>query len=379
MKKQLALAAGLAVLATPALASKARMQALGEDVDGSFYINDNRNIFLNPAEVVNHKDMVTMEWGAGQTSDVDGDTNAEGGFLRASGNLVWGAQLGRVTEFSQDYNAAVARAGSGLTAFNPSNNVDLFIGGDAGIKWGAQVTYSDRKDDNFNAGAADDAKANELGLAAGVSSGNLSGFLKYGVSGKVETDGDNTELDRKSPLDVGVSYRWMDYTFFGQYSSVTYEVDAAGSKDDIESKSWSIGAGRTSKLSDKANLFTKVSYVNTDLQWDDFGTVDNGENKSTTLPVVIGLEYDAASWLTLRGSIQQNVFINEQEVNGEKSTIVNSTDVNTGATLKFGDFMVDGVLGTNNVAATNRNTSQAENGTFNTDNLMSRVSFSYRF
>ena len=43
MKKQLTVALGLAVLATPAFATKARLQALGEDVNGSYYVNDNRN------------------------------------------------------------------------------------------------------------------------------------------------------------------------------------------------------------------------------------------------------------------------------------------------------------------------------------------------
>jgi hypothetical protein len=376
MKKQLALAAGLAVLATPALASKARMQALGEDVDGSYYVNDNRNIFLNPAEVLNNKDLVTFEWGGAQSTDVEGDSNAEGGFLRSSGNLVWGAQMGRVTDWMHDYNEIDTQSAN-IEGFNTSNTLDLFIGGDAGIKWGAQVTYSDRKDDNFTAGAADDAKANEMGIAAGVSTGNIAGFVKYGVSGKSETDGDSTEIKRKSPLDLGVSYKWMDYTLFGEYSSAKYEVDQNGTENDVEKTSYQVGAGRVSKLSDKANMFTKVAYVKSNTDFDDLGGTDQ-ENNTSTLPVTVGLEYDAASWLTLRGSVKQNVFINEQEVDGEKSTIVNSTDVNAGATLKFGDLMVDGVIGTNGTGGT-RQSNTTENGVFNTDNLMSRVSMTYRF
>src|SRR5690606_27088224 len=96
MKKQLALAAGIAVLAAPAFASKARLAALGEDVNGSFYINDNRNIFLNASESLNHKDMVTFEL------EDNGSGNGEGGFLRSHGNMVYGAHLGRNTEYNQD-------------------------------------------------------------------------------------------------------------------------------------------------------------------------------------------------------------------------------------------------------------------------------------
>ncbi len=380
MKKQIALAAGLAVLATPALASKARMMALGEDVDGSFYVNDNRNIFLNPSEVLNHKDMVSFEWGAGQGTDATDDANAEGGFLRASGNLVWGAQMGRVTEWHQDYNLIDAQQAT-LVGFSPSNALDLFIGGDAGIKWGAQVTYSSRKDDAVGGTAGNEGEANETSIAAGVSTGNIAGYLKYGLSAKSETTtaGVDEEVKRASPLELGVSYKWMDYTFFGQYSMAKYEIDDAGVDFDAEFKSYQIGAGRVSKLSDRANLFTKIAYVKSEIDWDDFGAV-NEEDNSTTLPVTIGLEYDAASWLTLRGSISQNVFINEQEQNGEKRTVANSTDVNAGATLKFGDLSVDGVLGTAGAGtADTRNSSQDETGILNTDNLMSRVSMTYRF
>lgn len=371
MKKQLVLAAGLAVLATPALATKARLIALGEDANGSFYINDNRNIFLNASEVLNHKDMVTFEWGAGQDSDTGGDSNAEGGFLRASGNMVWGAQMGRVTDWSTDYQAAVTQAGAG-TEFSPSNALDVFIGGDAGVKWGVQATYSDRKDDNFTAGAADDAKAGELDLAVGVSSGNLAGYVKYGLSGKVETDGDDSEISRKTPIQLGGSYKWMEYTFFAQYESHSLDYERGATEADVKSSNWQLGAGRSTKLSDKATLFTKVAYTNSETDWDDLGG-NNEEDNSKQLPVTIGLEYDAASWLALRGSISQSVLINEVETNGEKSTQANTTNVNAGASLKFGDLSVDGVVGTNG------GTETAETGVFNTDNLMSRVSMTYRF
>ena len=79
MKKQLTVALGLAVLATPAFATKARLQALREDIYGSYYINDNRNIWLNPAQITNHKDLVTFEWG---------DASGSGAALGARG--VWG-------------------------------------------------------------------------------------------------------------------------------------------------------------------------------------------------------------------------------------------------------------------------------------------------
>lgn len=377
MKKQLVLAAGLAVLATPALASKARLQALGEDTNGSFYINDNRNIFLNASEVLNHKDMVTFEWGAGQATENVGDANAEGGFLRSSGNMVWGAQMGRVTDFSTDYQAALTQ-GALTNPFTPSNALDVFVGGDAGIKWGAQLTYSNRKDDAFVT-ADRDAEASEMDLAVGVSQGNIAGYLKYGLSGKVETDNDNVEVKRKSPLQLGASYKWMEYTFFAQYEMHNLDVDSSTTTShDVKDTQWQIGAGRSTKLSDKATLFTKVAYVNSNQDWDDLGGAGE-EDSSKQLPVTVGLEYDAASWLALRGSISQSVLINTVENDSNaakrKQTAANTTNVNAGASFKFGDLTMDGVIGTT-AGATGDN---AETGTFNTDTLMSRVSMTYRF
>ena len=109
MKKQIALAMGLAVISGSAFASKARLQALGEDTDGSQYISDNRNIFLNAAHVNYHKDMVTFEAGDQSNADATSTPNAEGGFLRAHNNMVYGlyfgADAGRDDGVREDLNA----------------------------------------------------------------------------------------------------------------------------------------------------------------------------------------------------------------------------------------------------------------------------------
>ena len=84
MKRQLTVALGLLVVAAPAFATKARLEALGEDNFGSYYINDNRNIFLNPARINENKDLVTYEFGANSSNLAGPDTantpRAGGGF-----------------------------------------------------------------------------------------------------------------------------------------------------------------------------------------------------------------------------------------------------------------------------------------------------------
>ena len=63
MKKCL-LIAGLAVLSTSAYATTTRLQALGQDTTrGSFFIDDNYNVFRNAAYVNQYKNYMVTEWG----------------------------------------------------------------------------------------------------------------------------------------------------------------------------------------------------------------------------------------------------------------------------------------------------------------------------
>lgn len=388
MKKQLTLALGLAVLATPAFASKARLMALGEDANGSFFINDNRNIFLNAAEANNHADMVTFEFGNSNATDADNNTNAEGGALMGHKNFVYGVHLGRNTNFQNTLN------GAGL--YTPSNTVDLFLAGDAGFKWGANLSYTNSKDDthtwsdgatptpNTATGKAD-GQAIDLNL--GATFGNASVYVKGGLmgNGKTMIDQGGTDVkaktDRESELEIGGSYKLNNYTIFGQVGQDEYKTKAAGNKDTLENMYYTVGAARTERLSDKTMMFVKIA-----------GVVSNSEEKEAgvktktdtmRVPVSIGFEHDAASWLVLRGSVAQNLWSDQDEkTTGAKKvnrTIANSTSVNAGATLKLGDFNVDGLIGTGNNGTGAVATRANQAGVLSMDNLMTRVSLTYRF
>jgi hypothetical protein len=201
-------------------------------------------------------------------------------------------------------------------------------------------------------------------------------------------------------LQVGAIYNLdNNYRLFAEYRSNTAEIDSQTdtSDGDLKTTQLQIGAGHTSKLNDKASLFTKVQYQ-----------MNKGENDSDTaatvagqfggalgcsqanaigceefsasfIPVVVGLEYDATSWLVLRGSVSQTIW-GTQEDSENKKGFAESTLVNAGASLKFGDLVVDGVIGNSaggNAASTTDTSAGA--GNLRTDNLMSRVSMTYRF
>lgn len=404
MKKQLTVALGLAVLATPVFASKARLQALGEDVNGSFYVNDNRNVFLNSAQVNNYKDMVTFEWG--NTANVVDSTGtdaatgtgprAEGGLFRSHNNMVWGLYLGSESNTSNTFRgAAVGAADAGDV--DEENNIDLFIAGDAGVKWGANVTYSKSADDETNG----DANQSAVRTRFGVIAGDIEGWANINVSNKAE-DSTGDEFKGKLGFKVGGIYHMNDYNIFADYQKFDGEATQGGADFDLKSSQIQVGVGRASKLNDKATLFTKVQLTMANVENEgsvgaagQFGGA-NGcatsnalgceEYKSTLIPVIFGLEYDAASWLVLRGSVAQNILGNEEDAKNKRS-IQDSTVVNAGATLKFGELSFDGVIGngvesgtatpnSNNAAGNNTSTGA---GTLRTDNLMSRVSMTYRF
>ena len=74
MKKVFLGAATLALLSTSAYATKARLLALGDEIEDNYYTMDDRYIFTNASFVNNFGDMVVLEYGqegvgSGSTSE----------------------------------------------------------------------------------------------------------------------------------------------------------------------------------------------------------------------------------------------------------------------------------------------------------------------
>lgn len=383
MKKQLVLVTGLAVLAAPAFASKARLQALGESTNGSQYINDNRNIFLNAAHVNNHKDLVTFETGANsQVTETAAAPRAEGGYFTSNGNMVYGVQLGQQSDIAHTLRGAGLN--NTTTDVAEKNTVDLFVGGDAGVKWGASLLYGATED---KSATGVNAKSNDsMRARLGASQGNWDAFANISLTNEVKL-GNGDKFQGNLGYQLGGSYMLNSYSLIANYSSFSADGTVSGDKKKVSLEQMEVGVGRATKLNDKTQLFTKVTYRSITAE-NARAAAGNGGNfvakktEATAIPVVIGLEHDATSWLTLRGSVGQNVFINQTK-GQDKNSDTSTTIVNAGATLKFGDLSVDGVIGNNSLGTTTDNSvvqaSGTAGGTIRTDVLMSRVSMTYRF
>jgi hypothetical protein len=382
MKKHVLIATGLAVLSTNAFATKARMEALSQNADrGSFFIDDSRNVFRNAAHVNSMKNYVLTEWGqnASATADSPAAPRAEGGFFREGGSLAYGVYMGSTFD---SQNATRTTAAQGSTGFLARDNqLDLFVGGDAGVEWGARVSYA--KVSNKEVTATVTKETSALGVGLGMLMGDLSAWANLDLSDKSEgavVSGDKWEADLG--LHLGASYDVSGMTVFAEYNKTGSEralVSDTAFKPVQEDSSIQVGVAKVQEQSSTSRYFYSLAYSNSTAEDKDTST-STVEVKTTNLPVTLGFEADATSWLTLRGSVSHNLPLMdkvETKTTGAattETTSTNTTNVAAGATLNFGKLKVDGTVGTLNAA-----NAAGETGTLKLDNVMTRVAVHYWF
>ena len=385
MKKQIALAAGLAVLSTGALASKARLQALGEDTYGSMFLDDSRNVLLNPAHLNVHKDMVMLELGSNAAtgtynstalgnieSDQDalGASRAEGGYFKAAGNMVYGIYFGEESNTANSIRTAAMTTG----AVHESNVTTLMLAGDAGVQWGVKLSYHDFKDDS------NDQESSASRATIGLNSGDFETFLQVGLSNTASNVTDlsaaglsstqDVSFEGKGSYQLGVTYNMGDMDYMLEYRGITAE-DEQG--EELTANYTRVGVAKTYKLNERATLWTSAWYK-MDVLENDFTIGGTGEVTNTYLPVSIALEVNVKEWLTLRGSVTGEVYGVTEDENGDETTRAMKTQVATGASLIFGDMTIDAAFGTDDKYVDNTTIDGSQ-----TDSMMSRVSMTYKF
>jgi len=425
MKKHLVLTVGLAVLSTSAFATKARMEALGENANrGALFVQDNRNIFRNAAQVNSMKNYVVTEWGTAvtltaapeaPTADSSTAPKAEGGFFREAGAFSYGVYLGSdindnsaqrngKTAAQYVFNNALTTVTTGETEFlDAGNKLDLFFAGDAGVvEWGARLGYARNNDKNGIAGSSNGSKfdrtATAMQLGLGVVFGDLQAYTNLDLMNEAKgasLAGDKWDSDLG--VNVGANYQFMGWTAWVDYDKQGAEYSNAEFttiKPLWEQTSWNVGLGKSHEVSSGARVLTSVRYHSMATSYDKLNTgvaatstaQFKGKTSQKTVPLAFGFEADATSWLTLRGSVSQNInFLSAKNGNpdGASATTVDSgtetasTDVNAGATLNFGKLKVDGTIGTTD--SNRAGNIGAEKGVLALDNLMSRVAVHYWF
>lgn len=381
------------LLSASAFASKARLEALGEDSYGSQYIDDNRNMFLNAAQIHNHHDFVQFDFGSTSAVDQESSPRATGSYFTKNNGAVWGVSLGQNSNTANRLRAGglttTAGAGVGAGAIGAAtakainqNVLDVFYGRDSGaMKWGTKISYTSSKDENASAGNYDEASQSAYLVGFGAIKGNWEFYANIGLGNETKIEnigGTGNDYDFKGQIgtQIGAIMNTNGGKAFFEYRGITVE------EKDILDEKWSItkmtlGYGREDKMNDIFTAFYKGYFFQDDQKNVKFA--DGTDNKETRITAVVGMEAQANSWLTLRGSVSNNLMGEEEDEDGDIATITDAVDVAFGATLSFGDVSIDGLIANDGDADGKGGEAGDDTGGIRTDSLMTRVSMTYNF
>ncbi|MDO9182764.1 MAG: hypothetical protein Q7U04_10160 [Bacteriovorax sp.] len=446
MKKIMMIGSALIVLSSSAFASQARLLALGmneTDNEGMYYISDSRNIFLNVANINLYPNQAEFDWGStGQDASITGTPSpsnstlisstspkAQGGAFKKYGEYVFGLYYGNESNTSSLLRVAGTSAASSLnfSGATPSskmlqtadNQIDVFFGGDNGTKWAVNGLYSAGKDESRNSkdsaytvrggliGANWDTHLN-LSLGSKSSSNETINHAALGLGtttvaqefkGKFGVHaGGSYLLDEKNRIFGYVKhYGWEQSDSYNNYAALkaagagtfgTFSGQNGTIKGDFTS--YYLGWGRDFDVNNGDKLFASLAAKKTEIN---LNYTTKTEVRTLVIPLVLGYEAKATDWLTLRGSVVQNIYgtkDNKKEENlnpvakslialnygaNGKSTIANSTAVNAGATLVFDQLSIDGLIGAVGPTGTNG----SKKGILSASNLETSVGLTYKY
>ncbi len=305
MTKQIVAVLALSLISSSAFASQAKNLVTGsgdagsilgaKGLNGSFYTNDEYNMFYNPAFINGMKSFAIIEHdNQTGTLNVDRADDQSAGFVTGVGAFNLGVFFNRDTDSVQNADRAL----------------DVVLGGDMGVKWGVGLTQS-----------MSDGDASFMKLKAGVIVSDFEPFVHMtlkdtnGLSGAAE--------DKTSDMTVGTRYHYGDWTPYAAYRTTKQTDNGVAAAD--ATNVYGLGLGRMAKMGD-INMAYNVSY------WK--GTA--GTAKTSVLPVEMTFSGDAASWLTLRGGFAHDV---------KTKNVAATTTASFGATGHFGKADLDTVIG----------------------------------
>ncbi|MFG1484697.1 hypothetical protein ABMA77_01440 [Halobacteriovorax sp. RZ-1] len=317
MKKVFLGAATLALLSTSAYATKARLLALGDEVEDNYYTMDDRYIFTNASFVNNYGDMVVLEYGAegvggnSTTLDTDDAPKAMGGFFKKVGNFTYGAYLGNESNISTSLRIL---SSDFTTGYLPSSDsqIDLFIGGKAGVNWGASFIYASSERRVNTAAplpvASYETEDSAMAVKLGVNKDNWDAYSNISLNSESENKDTGNKFDGTLGVQVGGSYTFnQDLKTYASYKTFTWDQIRGGNDEDGKLSRLDLGVGKEYKI-DGGMAFIRTAFQVINVEVD--ATAGKAKLETMNLPVVIGAEGKATEWLTLRGSVSQSIFSN---------------------------------------------------------------------
>ncbi|MGE0529384.1 MAG: hypothetical protein AB7G93_17045 [Bdellovibrionales bacterium] len=364
----------LLIAGTSAHASRARLLALGQDANGSLFIEDSRNVFLNPAWITLLPDQLNLE--AGPTnSDTGTNPNRVTNSPKAEGGLAYqwdkwglGVQLGRV---SKENKAIIEQTSTADNFLDPQNSIEIIAGTGGDQRWGGSIHYAYALDDRTSANNGKD-EGRTLVLRGGMQNETLQVYGTFAVfheSENIDSTGLKKEYDGDLTTEWGASYKLSeDGRVGGSVRLYGYSFDdGAAARGDSEGRTVSATYFHYLRKQERNFVFGSAG-----IYWDDQKSdfeVDGATDKKQkylALPVSLGLERILRDWLILRGSVTQNVLIHKDEfkdgTNDSKKENFDSTTVTLGTGLTFESLVLDATLEGSTTGKLNASTLMANLG-----------------
>lgn len=353
-------------------ATKSRLDSLRQPTDGSYVFLDERNVFLNPAQVHLLNRQLSFEWGgSGTATKVDSDTSpkAEGGWFDGSASYPHAAYLGREEE-----SVVTHRNLSGSTPddyLKPDNTFDLTLGLGRGraVRYGLALSFSKNQDEVTGGLDRDET-------FTGFRGGALVGeqwevFCHYHLvdDAKGSIGSEDQYQGQPSGL-VGAIFKWKDYRAYASIKKKDSTKTPIATRVDLDFLETTalLGISQTQSLRAKALLFWSADLDYT-ASTTDYTATSKGEVEWLRLKLALGLEDQVNDWLSLRGAVTQNLLLNsyKSKLTGSpegEASVEDTTWVTGGLSLHFDAIRLDGSFA-------------AYSGTLNGGNIMSRVAMTY--
>jgi len=371
--KKLMLITAVTLTSVSAFASKARWNSL----QNAEHISDIQRVFQDKPEEILNYEAATVEFGS-----ATGTTTAEGGFIRKMGDSAWSMYLGRPsTTFAastgaaaDSFAAAATVSGESLTsafnqAFAQANSLTLGYGSKAGdISWGTNVFYvanDFKSSQTFTGGegaTAEDltvasSEQNIAGIQVGATNGTWDAQLRQGLMGKMELNGltsttsagvaagiGNVEVESKNSTRVRGGYKMDTMYYYGSYAMGSGELTTDAGTTEVDSTDLVVGVVNSMKK-DGVDFFYGASIV---VSEDKTEAGTTSKTNTTRVPLLVGLEAEVNTWLTLRGAVSQSLgaLSSTKTTGSSNESLPADTTSSLGAGFKMGKAMLDLTIGT---------------------------------
>lgn len=360
--KQLLIIA-IALTSVNAFASRARLLSLGS----SLHLVDPQTIFNRPADMFNiTSDFVDLESGAtGGIAPTAQNANAEGMIVRTMGDAKLGLALGHQSLNASSWGLRALALTPALKV-NQQNPIEFSYGKKSGeMAWAATFVYSNYNSKAAAVGALE--KESSMGIRVGANKGAWDGTLSLGLGNTANIINGNKFT---GTLGIGLlgGYKMDTMYFFGKLDQAGAKEESVAGTEVMKATTQTLALGVVnSHKKDGNELFYSVA-LNQSAINSTYAPAAEGKTTVLTLPITIGLEVEASSWLTLRGSVAQSTLINNTKIEAggvattEFAPGTNSTTVALGAGLKFNKLTFDGTLGTQTTQTVNTTALMAQAG-----------------